>query len=73
MQLRLDPNDPILKLIHVGKTVHVEGYPEIDNGVTVIIVVNIVIQNDNPGVSAGLPSGCKVSKNGHIKCSKKKR
>jgi hypothetical protein len=73
MEIRLDPDDPILKLIQVGKMVHVEGYPETSNGVIVVIVINIVIQNDNPAVSPGLPPGCKMSKNGHIKCSKKER
>ncbi len=73
MEIRLDPDDPILKLIQVGKMVHVEGYPETSNGVIVVIVINIVIQSDNPAVSPGLPPGCKMSKNGHIKCSKKKR
>jgi hypothetical protein len=73
MQIRLDPDDPILKLVQVGKSVHVEGYLEIRNDVTVSVVVNIEIQKDNPALSTGLPSGCKVSKNGKIKCSKKKR
>lgn len=73
MELRLDPADPILRLIQVGTMVHVEGYPEVSNGVTVIIVVTIDIQNNNPAVSTGLPPNCKMSKNGHIKCSKKKK
>ena len=78
MDIRLAPNDPILELIEVGMIVYVEGYPETINGVTIIMVVNIEIQNDQrfiatrPPSGSGLPPGCKMSKNGRIKCSKKK-
>jgi len=71
--VQLAPGDPILAKLKVGDLLHVDGNFQ-NNGTTIIIIViNIIIINDGVIIRPGLPPGCKMSKNGHIKCSKKKK
>lgn len=75
-QIEIDINDPILAFIQVGDVVQLEGKPRVKNNVVIIVVINIisidkaVIIIDNG--TDPLPSNCKITKKGHIKCSKKK-
>jgi hypothetical protein len=71
----------VLSRIRIGDTVHVEGNLAQDSGALIIVAVNITIVNGTivngaiipgaPPSSPSLPPNCKISKNGHIKCSKK--
>ena len=81
MDIEVEPTAPILKEIHIGDHIRVEGNPR-TRGNTIIIVavnitiVNVIVVNNNPNViivNPGLPNGCRISKNGKIKCSKKKK
>jgi hypothetical protein len=79
--IRVEPGDPVLSRIQIGDTVHVEGNLAQDSGALIIVAVNITIVNGTivngaiipgaPPSSPSLPPNCKISKNGHIKCSKK--
>ncbi len=70
--VQFDPDDSALTLIKVGDVLNVDGNYQ-GNGTTLIfIVINITIVNNNITVNPNLPANCKISKNGHIKCSKKK-
>ncbi len=70
--VQFDPDDSVLTLIKVGDVLNVDGNYQ-GNGTTLIfIVINITIVNNNITVNPSLPANCKISKNGHIKCSKKK-
>jgi hypothetical protein len=79
--IRVEPGDPVLSRIQIGDTVHVEGNLTQDSDTLIIVAVNItivngtivdgtILQGASPG-SPSLPPNCKISKNGHIKCSKK--
>jgi hypothetical protein len=74
--IRVEPGDPVLSRIQVGDTVHVEGNLAQDSDTFIIVAVNVtivngaIIQGPSPS-NPGLPPNCKISKNGHIKCSKK--
>jgi hypothetical protein len=72
MDIRVDTTDPTLTLVQIGKTIRVEGYLDSDSQTPIIIAVTVSVVNNTLAVSPSLPPGCKVSKNGHIKCSKKK-
>jgi hypothetical protein len=64
----IDPGDPVLIQLQVGKMVRIEG--RLDPGRDSVIAVRVIIVTVS---SPGLPAGCKMSKRGHIKCSKKKK
>jgi hypothetical protein len=68
MAIWLDPGDPILAQLQIGKMIHVEG--RLDSERNIIVAVNVSVVTV---VGPGLPPNCKMSKNGHIKCSKKKK
>lgn len=72
MDIRVDLTDPTLTLIQIGKTIRVEGYPDPNSHTTIIIAVTVSVVENSPAANPNLPPGCKMSKNGHIKCSKKK-
>ncbi len=81
IDIEVEPTAPILTTLHVGDHIRVEGNPR-PKGNTIIIVavnitiVNVIIVDNNPNViivNSGLPNGCRISRNGHIKCSKKKK
>ncbi|MEZ4670284.1 MAG: DUF5666 domain-containing protein [Anaerolineae bacterium] len=68
--VQFDPDDDVLGLIKIGDILNVDGNYQ-GNGTTLIfIVINVTIVN-NITINTNLPSNCKVSKNGHVKCSKK--
>jgi len=72
----IDPNNPILADIKVGDELNVVGNIEFQNNVMIVVAVNITFVNNlvptaNPAVP--LPPNCKVTKGGHVKCSKKNR
>lgn len=66
IEIQIEPDDPILNEIRVGDYVRIEGTTNVENGVIIIVVVNIIIIQ-----TGNLPPNCKISKNGNIKCSKK--
>lgn len=66
--VELSSNDPLLIKIKIGRHLRVMGNFE-NRGTTIILIVINVIIVDN---SAGLPTTCKISKKGHVKCSRKK-
>ena len=80
--IQIDASNPILTDLQIGDNVRVEGNLNFEGSKLVIVVVNITIIDidififDSGGVyvspPTGIPAGCKVSKNGKIKCSKKK-
>ena len=80
INVEVEPEDPVLHEIHIGDHVRVEGNPRAMGDTIIIVAVNITIVNvivveNNPDViivNPGVPSGCRISKNGKIKCSKKK-
>jgi hypothetical protein len=81
IDIEVEPADPILTEIHIGDHIRVEGNPT-NRGDTIIIVavnitiVNVVLVENNPDViivNPGLPDGCKITKKGHIKCTKKSK
>jgi hypothetical protein len=74
--IRVEPGDPVLSSVQIGDMVHVEGNLVQDSDTLIIVAVNITIVNGAiiegaPPGSPSLPPNCKISKNGHIKCSKK--
>jgi hypothetical protein len=74
--IRVEPGDPVLAKIQIGDTIRVEGNLTQDSNTLIIVAVNITIVNGAtiegvPPSSPGLPPNCKISKNGHLKCSKK--
>ncbi|MBZ0303141.1 MAG: hypothetical protein K8J31_25565 [Anaerolineae bacterium] len=81
IQIEVEPTAPILTQIHIGDHIRVEGNPRTVGNTIIIVAVNVTIVNvivvdHNPNViivNPGLPNGCKISKNGKIKCSKKKK
>lgn len=81
INIEVEPDDPVLTRIHIGDHIRVEGNPKTMGSTIVIVAVNITIVNvivvdSNPSViivNPGLPAGCKISKNGKIKCSKKSK
>ncbi len=79
IDIEVDPSDPILTEIEIGDNIRIEGNPTTRGGTIIIVAVNITIINviiiNNPGGGSGnpgLPDGCKVTKKGKIKCTKKK-
>lgn len=76
-QIEVNINDPIFSLIEVGDVIQIEGTPIVQNNVVIIQVINIIsIQKNVVIIDTGtnpLPEGCKITKKGHIKCTKKKR
>ena len=81
INIEVEPTAPILTNLHVGDHVHVEGNPRTEGNTIIIVavnitIINVTIVNNNPGViivNPGLPDGCRISKNGKIKCSRKKK
>ncbi len=73
MNVQVDPGHVILAKLKVGDVLHVDGNFQTNGPTFVIIVVNIIFVNDVTIIRSGLPLGCKMSKNGHIKCSKKSK
>ena len=76
--IEVEPDDPILTRIQIGDNVHVEGDTRFDGNTIIIVVVNITIIEVEifvapPSPGQGIPSGCKVTKKGKIKCSGRKR
>ena len=76
--IEVEPDDPILTQIQIGDNIHVEGNTRYDGNTIIIVVVNItIIQVDifvaPPSSGQGIPSGCKVTKKGKIKCTGRKR
>jgi hypothetical protein len=71
MNVQIDPGNIILTKLKVGDVLHVDGNFRQNGPTFIIIVINIVIVNDVTVIHTGLPPGCKMSKNGKIKCSKK--
>jgi hypothetical protein len=69
--VQFDPDDPALSLIKIGDNLNLDGNYEGSGTTLIFIVINVTIVNVNITVNPNLPSNCKVSKNGHIKCSKK--
>jgi hypothetical protein len=71
MNVQVDPGNVILAKLKVGDKLHVDGNFQTQGTTIIIIVINITIINNVIVIGPGLPPGCKISKNGHIKCSKK--
>jgi uncharacterized protein DUF5666 len=69
--VEFDPDDPTLALIKVGDVLNVEGNFRSNGTTLILIVINITFVNNTTIIITNLPTNCKVSKNGHIKCSKK--
>ncbi|MGB1285289.1 MAG: hypothetical protein ACPG7F_02050 [Aggregatilineales bacterium] len=75
--IELAQNDPILVDIVTGDILRVVGRARFSGfnivvfSVTTVNIVNVNYIFINPGVGGGIPSGCKVTKKGKIKCSKK--
>ena len=77
--IQIDAGNPILTDIQIGDNVRIEGNMDFVDTVFVIVAVNItkidvdifVGNSDAAPVPNGIPPGCKVSKKGKIKCSKK--
>jgi hypothetical protein len=73
MNVQIDPGNVILKKLKIGDVLHVDGNFQTSGTTIIIIIVNVTIINDVTIIHTGLPPGCKMSKNGKIKCSKKHR
>ena len=77
INIQVDANDPILTQVHVGDNLHVEGRVVPQGNTFMIVAIHVTIVNtiivNPPPVIPGLPPNCKISKNGHIKCSKQQR
>ena len=71
--VHIDPRNVILTKIKVGDVIHVDGNFQRNGTTLIVIVINITIVNNVTIINPGLPPGCKMSKNGHIKCSKKSK
>jgi hypothetical protein len=71
INVQFEPDDPALTLIKIGDILNVEGNFTGNGTTLILIVVNITIVNDTTVIITNLPANCKISKNGHIKCSKK--
>jgi Domain of unknown function (DUF5666) len=69
--VQFEPDDPALTLIKIGDVLNIDGNFQGSGTTLVFIVINVTIVNNNVTIINNLPSNCKVSKNGHIKCSKK--
>jgi len=73
--IHIDASDPILTDIQIGDNIRVEGNMNIDSIVAVnITIIDIDIFIGESGAASApnaIPSGCKVTKKGEIKCSKK--
>lgn len=71
----IDPSHPLFARIKIGAIIRIEGGAIQQGGVVVIVVVNVIIVNivviNVPPTNPTLEPGCKISKNGKIKCSKK--
>ncbi|MBZ0303143.1 MAG: DUF5667 domain-containing protein [Anaerolineae bacterium] len=77
-EISISPDDPALKNLRVGQNVRIEGTMHMQGSVLVIVAIHIQVIEiaitaapASAPASGGLPSNCKVSKNGKIKCSKK--
>jgi hypothetical protein len=66
--VQLGSNDPLLLKIKIGRHLRIMGNFENNDTTIILIVINVVIVDN----SAGLPANCKISKKGHLKCSRKK-
>jgi hypothetical protein len=76
IDIQVKQDDPILTQIHLGDIVRVEGSSNFAGDRIVIVAVTVVIVQTEVVVVNGprqvvVPVGCKVSKKGKIKCSKK--
>lgn len=64
----IDSDNPALALIEIGKSVRIEGYSEMRDNIVVIIAVDVSVEQP----LSTLPPSCKITKKGHMRCSKKK-
>ncbi len=80
LEIKVRGDGPGLTGLQVGQSVRVEGSTEMQGSGVVIVAISIqLIQIEMTAAPAsapppsGLPSNCRVSKNGKIKCSKRPR
>lgn len=69
--IQIDPSDPILTTIQIGDNLRIEGDMQVNNGVIIIIAITVVrIEIIQPIIiNPGLPSNCRVTRRGRIRCS----
>lgn len=71
----VDPANPLLSDIEIGDLIHINGNASFDNNIIIVSLVNITFVNvvfiENPPPGQQLPDGCKITKKGKVKCSKK--
>jgi hypothetical protein len=70
MNVQFALDDPRLVMLKIGDRLKVEGHFQGSGNTIVLVVVNIIIIN--APVNVVVPSNCKISKHGKIKCSNKK-
>lgn len=75
LDIEIDVSDPILIDLEIGDILRIEGDVFEDSDTIVIIAINVIIINITiiDYYVPGVPVGCKVSKNGKIKCSGSKK
>lgn len=73
VNVQFAPNDPALATLKIGDVLNIEGNFQGNGTTIVLVVVNVVIINNVNIIQPDLTSNCKVTKKGHIKCSKKHR
>lgn len=75
MNIQVTAGDAVLTSIKIGDTLQVAGRVTVENGSLIVVAMNItIVKVDSPAAApnSALPPNCKVTKKGHIKCSKKK-
>jgi hypothetical protein len=73
VNVQIAPDDPRRDALRVGDHLRVEGNFQGSGNTIIVVVVNIIIVNINAPGHPAPPANCKISKNGKIKCSKKKK
>lgn len=75
MNIQVTTGDAVLTSIKIGDTLQVTGRVTVENGALIVVAMNLtVVRVDMPAAApnSALPADCKITKKGHIKCSKKK-
>lgn len=71
VNVQFEPDDPILASLHIGDPLSVEGNFHRSGNTTIVIIVVNIFFNNVTNVTISLPTNCKITKHGHVKCSKK--
>lgn len=76
MTIQVDAGNPILTQLQIGDRVRIDGQTSVEGNIIIIVAVNITIIHTQIIVEpsgGGLPSNCKMTKNGKITCKDTRR